>query len=286
MPTRSPNALTALCALSITALLAACATPAEPLGPLRKEVLWAVTDGRELIKFNAGQPQKVLERKAVQGLPAGESLVGIDYRVAKGVLYGVTTGGRLMTLETASGKAMAVGSSVPAVLAGTKFGVDFNPVADRVRVVSDTGLNLRLHPDTGAVAATDPALQYAAGDVRAGQSPGVTAAGYTYNQRNDKLTTNYAIDIKAGTLVTQGSLEGTDPAVSPNTGQLRTVGSLGVDAIEDASLDLSDLNNTAVAALKIGGTTRLYLINLSSGKAALVGTVAAGGGLRGIAIEP
>ena len=275
-----------LTAFAIAWLLAACATPNEPMGPPRKEVLWAVTDGGELIRFNAGQPQKVLERKAVQGVPAGERFVGIDYRVAKGVLYGVTSGGRLMTLDTASGKATAVGNAAPTTLAGAKFGVDFNPVADRVRVVSDSGMNLRLHPDTGAVAATDPALQYAAGDARAGQPAAVTAAGYTYNKTNDKLTTNYAIDIKAGSLVTQGSKEGTDPAVSPNTGQLRTVGSLGVSAIEDASLDLSDLNNTAFAALKTAGTTRLYLVDLASGKATLVGTVAAGGGLLGMAIEP
>jgi len=155
-----------------------------------------------------------------------------------------------------------------------------------VRVVSDSGTNLRLHPATGAVAATDPALRYAAGDARAGQPTSITAAGHTYNKSNDKLTTNYAIDIKAGTLVTQGSKEGTDPAVSPNTGQLRTVGSLDVEGIEDAALDISDINNTAVAALKTGGKTRLYLVDLASGKATLTGTVAASGGLRGMAIEP
>ena len=41
------------------------------------------------------------------------------------------------------------------LLDGTEFGVDFNPQVDRLRVVSNSGQNLRLHPDTGAVAAVD-----------------------------------------------------------------------------------------------------------------------------------
>ena len=35
-------------------------------------------------------------------------------------------------------------------LTGSQFGVDFNPVADRLRVPSDSGLNLRINADTGA----------------------------------------------------------------------------------------------------------------------------------------
>ena len=43
-------------------------------------------------------------------------------------------------------------------LSGDKFGVDFNPTADRLRVVSNTGLNLRLHRDTGAMVDGNRAL--------------------------------------------------------------------------------------------------------------------------------
>lgn len=271
---------------AVAAVAAGCATPTEPLGALRKETLLAVTDGGDLIRFNAGQPQKVLDRKPLQGLPAGEALVGMDFRVARGVLYALSSGGKLYTLDVASAKLSPVGNAPAIALPGKVHGVDFNPVADRVRVVSDSGLNLRLHPDTGTIAATDPALQYAAGDVRAGQPPRIGAAGYTYNKSNDKLTTNYAIDIAAGTLVTQGTKEGVTPAVSPNTGQLMTVGALGTGALEDASLDISDLNNTAYAALRRAGHTRLVLVDLATGRATDIGTVADGRGVRGIAIEP
>ena len=243
------NHIVVLKSLLIGALLipAGCATvsnePAEPDNAPRKEIFYAVTASNQLISFNAGQPQKILSKKPLSGLQAGEEIVGIDYRVAKGVLFalGRSAGdGRLYTIDTGSGKATQVGSGVLAVKPeGDEFGFDFNPTVDRIRVVSNTGQNMRLHPDTGAVVdsnANEPGIQtdgklvYAAGDVNAGKSPAVVAAGYTYNKVNKKITTNYAIDAATESLVTQGTKEGTTPAVSPNTGQLFTVGKLGTGA--------------------------------------------------------
>lgn len=275
-----------LTALIATGLLAACATPPEPMGPLRKETVFAVTDAAELIRFNAGQPQQVLARVALQGLPAGDRLVGIDYRVSRGVLFALSASGRLYTLNTGTGQLSPVGSGAPVALTGQAVGFDFNPAADRIRVVTDSGLNLRLHPETGAVAATDPAVRYADGDVRAGKAPRLAGAAYTYNKTNDKLTTNYAIDREAGNLLTQGSVEGLQPAISPNTGLLFTVGPLGTGAVDDAAFDIADTSNAALAALRQNGRTRLYLVDLASGRATVLGTVGDGRALWGMAIEP
>lgn len=270
----------------------------EPVGPPAKEQVWAVTADHELIQFNAGQPQRVLVRRPITGLAAGDALVGIDYRVARGVLYALSAGGRLYTLDTTSGALSPVGTAPAAVaLTDGPWGVDFNPAADRVRVVGAGGQNLRLHPDTGAVVdfdpgtaglQTDPALAYAAGDPNAGQSPQVTGAAYTYNQRDDKLTTNFAIDRARGVLVTQGTREGVSPMVSPNTGRLFTVGPLGLGPLVDVAFDIADLNNKALAAVRTAGDarTRLYEVDLSSGRARLVGTVGQGAALRGLAIAP
>lgn len=277
-----------LAALTVAALLAACAAPTVPDGPPRRQLVRAVTDAGELIRFNAGRPHRVLARVPVSGGIAGDPLVGIDYRVARGVLYALSAGGRLYTLDTGSGRLVPVGhgAPLPLPLAGRVLGFDFNPAADRIRVIADNGLNLRLHPDTGALAATDPALAYAGGDVRAGQAPQAVAAAYTYNKTNEQLTTNYAIDRAAGTLVMQGSAEGVQPVVSPNTGQLRTVGPLGTGPVEDAAFDIADVDNTALVALRQQGRTRLYLLDLPSGRASPLGTVADGQPLRGLAIEP
>ena len=280
MKTRLLPLLPASCAAA--ALMACAGLPAdEPPAAPRAETVFAVTDSGALIRFNAGTPQQVSSRQPITGLAPGETLLGIDFRVARGELYGLTSAGRLVLIDTATAQARAVGNAPPAALSGTRFGVDFNPVADRVRVVSDSGQNLRLHPDTGAVAAADPAL-----GGPPGEATRITAAAYTYNKRNDKLTTNYALDIGHGRLVGQGSLEGAEPVVSPNTGRIADVGALGTGPLDDAAFDIADINNAALAALRQGGRTRLYAIDLASGKAQLLGTVGDGGALRGMAIEP
>ena len=287
-----------LAALALGACASVPMPSDEPAGVAGRELVWAVTADHQLIKFNAGQPQAVLERRPVTGLSAGDTLVGIDFRVARGVLYALSAGGRLYTLNTATGALTPVGA-VPATvpLARGPMGFDFNPAADRVRVVGANGQNLRLHPDTGAVVdfdpntpglQTDPALAYAPGDVNAGKTPQVAGAAYTYNKRDDKLTTNYAIDIGLGVLVTQGSVEGVVPAVSPNTGRLFTVGPLGLGPLTDVAFDIADTNNKALAVVRTARDprSRLYELNLVNGQAKLVGTVANGSPLLGMAIEP
>ena len=286
--------------LVIAAALAAsaCATlEVEPVGPARKETIVGITAGHQLVRFNAGQPQKVTVIGAVRGLPAGERLVGIDYRVSRGVLFALGSSGRLYTLDAKTAEAKALGPGPLAVpLQGDDFGFDFNPAVDRIRIVSDAGQNFRGHPDTGAAVDANPnadgvqpdaTLAYAAGDVNANAKPRVVGAGYTYNKQNEKITTNFAIDAATGSLVTQGSREGATPAVSPNTGQLFTVGNLGLGRFYRASFDIADVSNAAYLAVDLAqrAGTRIYSVDLATGKAAFIGTVG-GDRLRGIAIEP
>ena len=300
MPAARPVSIlrSALAGLAATTALGACSTLGEPEGAPRKETMVAVTAGHELIRFNTGQPGRILERKPLQGLAAGDTLVGIDFRVARGVLYALSRQGLLYTLDTASGRLTRVGQGALALpLQGQHFGFDFNPAADRIRVVGDGGFNVRLHPDTGAVVDGDPAregvqpdaaLVYVKGDPHEGQAPQVLAAAYTYNKGDDKLTTNYAIDSRQGSLVMQGSREGTTPVVSPNSGRLSTVGALGTGPLDDASFDIADISNAAFAAVRSAGApqTRLWLVDLTTGRAQSLGTVGNGAPLLGIAVEP
>lgn len=285
--------------VATAALLAACASspmePVEPMGPPAKEMIYAVTAANQLVQFNAGQPQKLLSTRALNGLATGDTLLGIDYRVAKGQLFGLGASGQLYRIDTVSATASAVGS--PSALpkeGATEWGFDFNPTVDRIRVVNDAGFNLRLHPDTGAVVDGNPnepgvqfdgRLAYDATDANAGKTPAIVAAGYTYNKDNEKITTNYALDGRQGVLVHQGSKEGVQPAISPNTGRLFTVGSLGIGSFERATLDISDVSNAAYAAITAGGKSAWYLIDLATGRATRIGTVA-GGPVVGAAIEP
>jgi len=281
---------------SIAVLLSACASTTEPMGPPAKEMIFAVTSSNKLIQFNAGQPQKILSSKTVTGLAAQEKLLGIDYRVAKGQLFAVGAGGQLYRIDTQTGGASAIGT--PSTLpkdGATEWGIDFNPTVDRIRVVNNAGFNLRLHPDTGAVVdgnadlagvQFDGRLSYDATDANAGKAPGIVAAGYTYNKDNEKITTNYALDGKLGLLVHQGTKEGVQPMVSPNSGRLYTVGSLGIGSFEQATLDISDVSNAAYSAVSSAGKSNWYKIDLVSGRATLIGTVAGGEAVVGAAIEP
>ena len=257
--------------------------------PLRKEAIHALTQDLNLLTANAGQPTRVLQSVGLKGVPAGEALIGIDYRVAKGVLFAMSRSAKIFTINTDTGAVTQVGSApLAAALEGTTFGFDFNPAADRIRVVSNTGQNLRLHPDTGALAAVDGILTFEPGDTQADQKPQLLAAGYTYNKKDEKLTTNYAIDGRLGTLVRQGTVEGLQPAVSPNTGRLFTVGALGIGPLTDASLDIADVSGAAFAALRTSAQapTRLFLVNLESGRAEILGNVGTGAALVGIAVIP
>jgi hypothetical protein len=286
-------------AMAIAALgLAACASlPSEPVGEPRAEKAVAVTASHQLIKFNAGQPQKILSSTAIKGLAAGETILGIDYRVVKDTLYALGSSGRLYTLNEDTAQLTVVGAAPFAVkLDGSMFGFDFNPTVDRIRVISHTSQNLRLHPDTGAVVDSNPnadgvqidgPLAFAAADANAGKKPSVVGAAYSYNKADPKITTNYAIDAATGSLVTQGSREGVQPAISPNTGQLLTVGKLGVN-FDDAAFDiqaLSDVAFTALSGKDIKGA-RWYTLDLKTGPASFIGTVGGGESIRAMALEP
>jgi len=288
-------ALLSACALWPGTAAPGAAAEATTVAAAPRETVLAVTEDHALIRFNAANPAHIEKRQAISGLADGEKILGIDFRVARGVLYALGSSGRLYTLDTATAALTPVGAApIGWPLLGARVGIDFNPVADRLRVVTEAGQNLRVHPDTGALVDFDaaaPGLQadtllgYPVGDVNAGKAPRVVAAGYTYNKTNDKLTTNYGIDVGLGLLVMQGSHETKLPPVSPNTGRLMTVGPLGVPGLVAADLDISDLNNTPLAALRTD-RTRLYVLDLATGRATLLGPIGDGAPVRSIAIEP
>ncbi len=296
-PALTSSLLSAASIACAALVLGGCrSVPEEVPGPPAKEMIYAVTTAQQLIQFNAGQPQKLLSSQPLRGLAPQERLLGIDYRVAKGQLYGLGASGQLYRINTQDGSVSTVGT--PSALpneGAQEWGFDFNPTVDRIRVVNDAGFNLRLHPDTGAVVdgnADQPGLQFDgrlafdAGDVNAGKPVALLAAGYSYNKRDEKITTNYALEGRQGLLVHQGSKEGVQPMISPNSGRLFTIGSLGLGAFERATLDVSDVSNAAYAAISRGNSSTWYRIDLETGRATRIGTIGGGAAVVGAAIEP
>ena len=263
------------------------------------ETLHALLSDNTLIKFNAAEPAVVKNRVSLQGFSqSDERIMGIDFRVAYGVMYAVSNLGQMYTIDTESGQMTPIGKPTQGVrLDGELYGVDFNPAADRIRVVTDGGVNGRMHPETGLYVDNqsemsgvqfDGALQYSADDVAYGLTPRLVAAAYTYNAKNNKLTTNFAIDAAQGTLVTQGTRETEVNQVSPNTGKLYTVGSLATGPVVDAHFDIADVTNAAYVALSTQdrASYTLYKINLDNAELTKIGELASGNAIVGMAIEP
>lgn len=296
----APRMRLAASAIAAFALVGCASMPSEPMGATRAEKAVAVTASHQLIKFNAGQPQKILASIAIKGLAAGEVILGIDYRVSKDTLYAIGSSGRLYTLNEDTAQLTPAGASATTSFAvkldGTMFGFDFNPTVDRIRVISNTAQNLRMHPDLGGVVDSNPnvegvqidgLLAYANGDANFGKKPSVVGAAYSYNKADTKITTNFALDAATGSLITQGSREGVQPAISPNTGQLLTVGKLGVN-FDDAAFDiqaLSDVAFTALSGKDLRGT-RWYTLDLKTGAASFIGTIGTQEAIRAMALEP
>ena len=276
--------------LTTGALIARGSVGAPPLRdlairPPSTPRVFALAGANDLISFRPGAPGVLLSNVAVTGLQGGEALVGIDFRPASGRLFGLGSTNQVYEIDTTSGAATAVGGPLAQALAGTSFGVDFNPVADRIRVVSDQDQNLRINPATGALAAVDTALAYAAGDANAGADPNLVGSAYDGNAPASTSTTLYGIDSNLDVLVLQGSTGGTP--VSPNTGQLTTVGGLGLDVGPTAGFDVSALGGGFAAfAAPTASTSTFYTINLATGVATAQGAIGATTLVRDIAVEP
>lgn len=251
----------------------------------RVETIFALTAGNNLLSFNSGTPGNLINSRTITGLQPGENLLGIDFRPATGQLYGISSASRVYSINTMSGLATPVGGApISTPLNGTAFGFDFNPMPDRIRVVSNTKQNLRLNPNDGTLAGTDTPVAFVSGDPNANATPNVVGAAYTNNVAGTTSTTLYVIDSKLGVVAMQGSVGGTPN--SPNTGQLTTVGSLNTATTDDVGFDIAPQTGASFASLTAQGATssQLYTVNLTTGAATAIGTIAGGEVIRDIAI--
>jgi hypothetical protein len=240
------------------------------------DTIYGITATGFLVRFSAATPSVFDLFVPISGLGSRQRLSAIDFQPKTGELYGLsisglgnTAQGRLYTVNTATGAATQVGtlpfaSFLPAT-AG--YDMDFNPVADRLRLVNTAGDNLRLNPTTGALAATDTSLSCS--------TPPCEVVGVAYDRDAAGATasTLFGLDWKHNNLVTIGGLNGSPSA---NGGVLTTIGPLGLSITTTlAGFDIAP-SGLAYAALNIGSQYRLYRLNLNTGTATLVGLLSNG----------
>ena len=256
----------------------AVAALAIPAPALAAEAFYGVTSDNRLVTFQSDAPGQVQRSVPLTGLADGDQAIALDVRPATGQLYVLGGASRVYTVSPLTGAARQLSDNpFSPPLAGTSFGFDFNPVVDRIRVVSDGRQNLRLTPDDGQVAAQDGQLAYAEGDPGANANPQVSAAGYTNSVRGARETQLFGIDAGRDVLVLQ------DP---PNPGTLKTVGPLNADVSGSIGFDVAADGRAFAAAQRAGEAgPELFTIDLATGALTPSAERSAIGasGLRGLA---
>lgn len=240
-------------------------------------VIGLTADG-QLVCFKDKQPAAAKTIGTLGGYTGGDSrLVGIDFRPQDGALYGVGDAGGLYRVDTATAALTSIGQLSVLPDAGATFGVDFNPAANALRIVSSAGQNLRQSfanlgsANPLAATALDSMLGYTANATPGPTALGVLGAAYTNNDLSGTTTatTLFVLDSNLDQISLQS------PA---NSGFLVATGKIGANASE-GDLDVYSVlrgNVTvaqrALAALVIGGSAGLYDIDLLTGAASSRGS--------------
>ncbi len=257
--------------------------------PATAQSITGVTVTNELFTIsNPAAPGTVSTPVAITGLTAGQIIAGTDFRPATGELYALgydasNGNAQLYTINTATAAATSVGAALVLNLGTGSIGFDFNPTVDRIRVTGANQKNYRLHPVTGAIAATDVDLAYAATDVNSAATPSVGASAYTNSYIGSEATVLYNYDESLNILTTQ---------IPPNNGTQNTIGASGITInAADRSTDMdiyydttSKTNIAYFAANTTGANDQLYTINLSTGAATLIGPIGSGIAVKDIAV--
>jgi hypothetical protein len=211
------------------ALCAAAPAQAELIYGMTAASSASTAPGVALVKFDSATPGAVTTVGAFTGIVAGHALRSIDFRPATGQLYAISTStsnlaaAQLYTVNLNTGALTPVGGIL--TLTGNtspRVEIDFNPVADRIRIVTGgtTANNFRAHPDTGALVAVDTALSWAPGDPNEPFAMSIIGGAYSNNFAGATSTTLYAWDYGSDSLLTIGGLGG---APSPNGGVMFSI---------------------------------------------------------------
>ena len=228
---------------------------------------WVLLDGNRIAPFATTFPGGAVP-VTLTNVADGDVLVSIDRRPGNGYLYGLAVNQTAQTIRVYSTIATPVGPGIAqASTADTTWGIDFNPTVDRLRVVSNKGANLRLDPNSGALAATDTAFT--------GTDTGASAVAYTNSIANTAATTLYTIGATTKSLYIQNP---------PNAGTLTSAVAIGPDYQAILGFDIAETvsvtaNNAAVTEglghvnLRLAGSTTdtFASLNLVSGQLGVIG---------------
>jgi len=201
-------------------------------------------------------------------------LAGIDVRPADGMLYGLGVDGRIVTIDPQTGRITEKARITEALDPAVRYTVDFNPVADRMRVLGSNGVSLRINVDNGQTI-VDGRLRYAEQDANRAATPRVVAGAYSNSFRGTQATTLYDLDAATQSFLRQ---------VPPNDGILNTIGRVEIPMDGMVAFDIASDGQGGNVGWIVAGATLLN-IDISNGQTRSLGTIAGlSGGLLDVAV--
>ena len=237
-------------------LLAATATFALAAGA-QAQTIAALIGDNEIAHIDA-KSWTVTKSVKISGLSG--SIIGIDVRPADGMLYALAEDGTVATINVTTGAASVKTKLETMLTKGIKGVVDFNPVADRMRIIGTDGTSLRANVDDGKVV-VDGKLKFKEGDLNAAKPVMVVAGAYSNSLKGTKETNLYDIDL-SGIYSRQAP---------PNDGILNTLGTTGLDGKSVAFDITSDANGGNMGWLVSGSTA--YSLDIATGKITKAGMI-------------
>jgi hypothetical protein len=270
--------------------------------------------GSQLLTFDPAAPGEATT-KAIIGVIAGETLVGIDIRPQNGMLYGVGVNatantatlyvigretGQVGVVGTASSIAFTTNGVTAVDLPASDYGFDVNPAADRIRVTTASGLNFRINPNTGGAVDGDTGM--APGSVTGvnpdgalnGATTSVSGAAYTNDRANNgNVTTLYALSAATDQLSIQNPPNagtqtlGQNVTVAGTPVNFAAVGGFDIDpAVSAVVSNAPVVSGAGYAVLTIGAATHLYRVGLTDGAATDLGPIGDGSAaIQGLALQ-
>ena len=259
----------------------------------RAEVIVAVTEDpvindtvpQNLIAVDSANPGVLVSRPGTNSATAiplqlsddallTQQVLAIDYRPADGKLYAViqsnpvgggNTSNTLSTINTVTGEVVPVDTSPTEGTIGTPFqppgseldpdlGIDFNPVVDLLRVVTEGDENMRVDPDTGLLVGgvQDTNLAYQGG---VPADADVVAAAYTNNRAGASATQLFAVDSANDRYAQQ---------TNPNGGVLVSLATPFQATDDDKGYDISAAGRGFIAN-NVGANTFLVNVDPTTG---------------------
>ncbi len=252
----------------LNTLLAAAAATTLSLaaGTASATTLLALSADGQLFKIDSASQTITATLRADSPSP----LRGLDVRPANGMLYALGSDNLLYTLDMSSGAASKAASLNKQLPGSGQAVIDFNPVADKLRMLAADGTNFRVNVETGEVV-VDGSVAYAADGSYAGKTAQVVAGAYSNAYAGTQATALYNVDLASSSLMLQNP---------PNDGVQQAIGQI-VDGLQSAALDIASDGQGGNTAYLLTGTT-LHTLDLATGKPATLGEVA---GLPGNIID-